>query len=133
MVAIGRGAYLPYFGKRDDYLAYSPREQKRRTIQGFPAVSDRAYSETEPVSGFFYLRYYYLKIRDYALKIRDHTISFSGSEQGIPSEKGEYLTLSAPLPFSGTPALFSSSCTFQQFLHFPELLPFFTTVIPAHR
>ena len=40
LVAFGRGANLPYFGKLGNILPYSPHEQKRNPIQGFPEVSD---------------------------------------------------------------------------------------------
>ena len=39
--AHGRGAKLPYFGKQSNIMLYSPREQKRKTIEGLPGVSDR--------------------------------------------------------------------------------------------
>ena len=40
LVALGRGANLPYFGKQTNIWPYSPREQKRKAIRGFPGVSD---------------------------------------------------------------------------------------------
>ena len=42
MVALGRGTNLPYFGKQTNIWPYSPREQKRKAIRGFPGVSDMA-------------------------------------------------------------------------------------------
>jgi hypothetical protein len=40
LVAQRRGANLPYFGKQGNIMPYSPREQKRKPIQGLPGVSD---------------------------------------------------------------------------------------------
>ena len=49
--AHGRGANLPYFGKQGNILPYSPCEQKRKPIQGFPGVSDISEREKGPVEG----------------------------------------------------------------------------------
>jgi hypothetical protein len=49
----GRGANLPYFGKQGNILPYSPREQKRKAIQGFPGVSDISEGGKEPNPGLF--------------------------------------------------------------------------------
>jgi hypothetical protein len=42
LVVNGRGENLPYFGKQDNFMPHSPREQKRKPIQGLPEVSDMA-------------------------------------------------------------------------------------------
>jgi hypothetical protein len=36
--AIIRGAKLPYFGKKGDYWAYSPQEQKKTILRAFPVL-----------------------------------------------------------------------------------------------
>jgi hypothetical protein len=65
LVAIVRGANLPYFGKQGIILPYSPHEPKRKAIRGFPEVSDFTERETEPNLGLFSPRYSTLKIQGY--------------------------------------------------------------------
>jgi len=36
LAGFGRGANLPYFGNQSEKWAYSPQEQKRRVLRGFP-------------------------------------------------------------------------------------------------
>jgi len=36
--AIIRGAKLSYFGKKSDYWAFSPQEQKKTILRAFPAL-----------------------------------------------------------------------------------------------
>ena len=57
LVAHGRGANLPYFGKQGNILPYSPREQKRNPIQGLPGESDITEREKVPDTGLFSCRY----------------------------------------------------------------------------
>ena len=57
LVAFGRGANLPYFGKQGNIMPYSPREQKRKVIRGFPGVSDITEKEKEPNLGVFSFTY----------------------------------------------------------------------------
>jgi hypothetical protein len=58
LVAHGRGANQPYFGKQDNILPYSPREQKRKANRGFPGGSDITEREKEPNTGLFSPRYF---------------------------------------------------------------------------
>ena len=68
LVAIGRGANLPYFGKQGNILPYSPHEQKRKPIQGLPGVSDITERGKEPNPGLFPIKYYTLKIQESLVK-----------------------------------------------------------------
>jgi hypothetical protein len=39
-MATRRGANLPYFAKQGDYWAYSPQEQKKTVLRGFPVLAN---------------------------------------------------------------------------------------------
>ena len=56
LVAIGRGANQPYFGKQANIQPYSLREPKRKAIRGFPEVSDNKEREKEPDLGLLRIR-----------------------------------------------------------------------------
>ena len=56
LVAHGRGANLPYFGKQGNIMPYSPREQKRKANQGFPGVPEITEREKKPNLGLFRIR-----------------------------------------------------------------------------
>jgi hypothetical protein len=56
LLAIRRGANLPYFGKKNVKYAHFPQEHKRRAFQGFPGRSKYQGGEKEPVKGFFSFR-----------------------------------------------------------------------------
>jgi hypothetical protein len=56
LVAHGRGANLPYFGKQGNIMPYSPRETKRKAIRGFPGMSDMTERGMEPNLGLLRIR-----------------------------------------------------------------------------
>jgi hypothetical protein len=49
LVAVIRGAILPYFGKRGIYWAYFPQEEERTVLQAFPVLARRYGQEKEPI------------------------------------------------------------------------------------
>ena len=51
LVANQLGSNQPYFGKQGNIMPYSPREQKRKAIWGFPGVSDMTERGKEPNLG----------------------------------------------------------------------------------
>jgi hypothetical protein len=57
LVANGRGANLPFFGKQGNIMPYFPSEQKRRPIQSFPGVADNNKRENKPDTGLFSFTY----------------------------------------------------------------------------
>jgi len=56
LVAHGRGANLPYFGKQGNIMPYSPREQKRKANQGLLGVPVIPEREKEPNLGLLRTR-----------------------------------------------------------------------------
>jgi hypothetical protein len=56
LVGFGRGANLPYFNNQSENWAYSPQEQKRGDLWGFPVSVVISGEESEPVLGLFCLR-----------------------------------------------------------------------------
>jgi hypothetical protein len=56
LVAIVRGANLPYFDKQTNIWPYSPHEPKRKAIRGFLGVSDIKEREKEPDLGVLRMR-----------------------------------------------------------------------------
>ena len=55
LVAFGRGANLPYFGKLSDYKAYFPREEKRTILRAYQELARIPLREKEPYLGLFSL------------------------------------------------------------------------------
>jgi hypothetical protein len=53
LAGFGRGANLPYFGNQSEKWAYSPHEQKRRVLRGFPFLTGLFGGESEPELGVF--------------------------------------------------------------------------------
>jgi len=53
LAAIGRGAILPYFGKRGEIWTYYPQEQKRAVLRAFPVLTGLSEREKEPDLGVF--------------------------------------------------------------------------------
>jgi len=55
LVAVIRGAILPYFDKQSENRAYSPQEEKGTVLRGFPVMTRVREEEKEPVRGLFSL------------------------------------------------------------------------------
>jgi len=55
LMAVRRGANLPYFGERCSILAYSSLEQERGILRGYPGMAQIGNGEKEPDSGLFSL------------------------------------------------------------------------------
>jgi hypothetical protein len=56
LMTVWRGANLPYFGKQGHNWTYSPREQERGIIRGFPVLALRINQKNEPLMGLFFFR-----------------------------------------------------------------------------
>jgi len=65
------GANQPYFGKRGEYLEYSPQELKIRILRSFPVKVGRSGRKKEPEMGFFSLVFQTLIFPVYPTKINE--------------------------------------------------------------